>query len=604
MIGSSWKSWFTDPSKDGWLIMRLLVEYGYSARYRFALAFALGAVTAAATAGTAYLVGTVVNQAYVNQSFAAISGLAFLIIAIFAIKGVALYGSNVIMSVIGNRVVAEIQGRTFDKLLVEGLAHFADRHSTQLLHKMTRGARAASDVLKSVVTTLSRDMLTLVGLAVVMVVQQPFLALIGFVVMPPAVYFVRGLMHRLRNLARSELAGGMLIFETVQETIRGFAIVKAFTLEEEMRRRMQDTIARVESRQYKLALIEHRAGPIMETLGGVAIALVLLYGGYRVIELGATPGEFVSFITAFLLAYEPAKRIARLNVRLTRDLLAVRRLFDILDSAPQEPVEEENEGANIARGEVRFDRVNFAYKRRKEVLRDVSFVAEAGRMTALVGHSGGGKSTLVALILRFYEPQSGTIEIDGVDIRNYPRRQLRRQIAYVGQDVFLFNGTVGENIAYGKVGASEAEVIEAAKAANAHEFIQRFPQGYETHVGEGGTKLSSGQRQRIAVARALIRNAPIILLDEATSSLDSKAEHEVQLAIERLREGRTCIAIAHRLHTIAQAHRIYVLENGRIMEAGTHAELMHRNGHYAEMFRLQTVDDNGAKEVRRAAAGS
>jgi ATP-binding cassette subfamily B protein len=291
------------------------------------------------------------------------------------------------------------------------------------------------------------------------------------------------------------------------------------------------------------------------------------------------------------------------NIDLARNLLAVRRLYTLLDSPPLEPEEPETRPVRIERGEIRFADVEFAYKRRVPVLRKVSFLAEAGKMTAFVGHSGGGKSTLVSLILRFYDPQAGSIEVDGINIADIPRRALRRHIAFVGQDIFLFNATIRENIAYGKLGASEGEIVAAARAAYAHDFIAAFPEGYDTEVGETGTLLSSGQRQRIAVARALIRNAPIILLDEATSSLDSQAEREVQRAIDHLREGRTCIAIAHRLHTIMQADRIHVLEDGRIIESGTHLELMRRNGRYADMFRIQAAEDDEGEEERPAAVG-
>lgn len=604
MIFSSLKSWFTDPEKDGWVIKRILTDYGYGQTKSYVLALALGAVAAACTAGTAFIVGTVVNQAYVDRNLQSITALAIFIIIVFVVKGFAMYGSNVLLARIGFQIVAEMQRRLFDKLMVEGLGYFANRHSTQLLTKMTRGARAAADLLKMVVNSLGRDLLTLIGLAAVMLIQDPRLALVGFLIMPPAVYFVRGLMRRTRNIARSELGGSMKIFETIQEAIRGFAVVKAFTLEQVMRKRIRSHIESVESKQYKLSRIENRAGPIMEALGGIAIALVLLYGGYSVIELGATPGEFVSFITAFLLAYEPAKRIARLHINLTRSLIVVRTVIEILDSTPLEPEEPDTRDVSLGRSRIAFNNVEFAYKSGEPVLRGISFVAEAGQMTALVGHSGGGKSTVVSLILRFYDPQSGTIEIDGVDISRIPRRALRKNIAYVGQDIFLFNGTVKENIAFGKVGATDDEIVEAAKSAFAHDFIMGFAKGYDTDVGEGGAKLSSGQRQRIAVARALIRNAPIILLDEATSSLDSKAEREVQMAIDRLREGRTCIAIAHRLHTITQASLICVVDQGRIIESGTHRELMHRNGFYAEMFRLQSEERSGDLQlVTGAAAG-
>ncbi len=588
MFGA-FKAWLEDRSGAPRLIRRLLVEYGYDQAPSYAFAIGLGAVAAACTAGTAYLVGTVVNEAYVTRDFGALSTLAFATIVLFAVKGLAMYGSSVTMARISYRIVADIQRRIFDKLLIEGIGYFSDRHSTEFLARMTRGARAAATVLQQVVNSLGRDLLTLIGLATVMIVQDPIMSAIGLLIMPPAVYLVRGLMRRARNIARSELGGALQIFETIQETLRGFPIVKAFTLEEEMRRRLEGFIASVEQRQYKLAAIENRASPIMESLGGVAIALVLLYGGYRVIETGATPGEFVSFITAFLLAYEPAKRIARLNISLSRLMMGVRDLFEILDSPPTELDEPGLEpAAGIERAELRFIEVHFKYVARKPALRGLSFVAEAGKMTALVGESGSGKSTAVALILRFYDPSKGRIEIDGRDIKQFPRRALRRQIAYVGQDVFLFRGTIRENIAFGKLGASDEEIFAAARAAYAHDFIMSFPDGYDTAVGEAGAKLSSGQRQRIAVARALIRDAKIILLDEATSSLDVRTEHEVQLAIDRLREGRTCIAIAHRLNTVTQASCIHVLEHGRIVESGTHDELLTKDGIYAGMYRLQS----------------
>jgi subfamily B ATP-binding cassette protein MsbA len=589
MFLSSLKNWFTDPEQDGWIIRRLLVDYGRNETKPYIAALACGAVAAATTAITAYVVGTVVNQAYIDKNFGGIVTLAFLIIVLFAIKGIAVYGSSVIIARIGYRITAELQRQMFDKLLVEGLGYFSDRHSTQLLTKLTRGARAASAVLRMLVNSMGRDLLTIIGLGSVMVIQDPFMSALGFIALPVSVYFVRGIMRRTRDIGRGELKSETRIYEVIQETIRGFSIVKAFGLEEVMRGRVSDSIARIKQKQNKLAALENRSGPIMEALGGMSIGLVLLYGAYRVLELGATPGEFVSFITAFLLAYEPAKRIARLNVTLTRSLVAVGSLFEILDSPAQEVEEPTVADHKFGKGSLQFRDVEFAYKT-EPILRRLSFVADAGKMTAFVGHSGGGKSTIVSLILRFYEPQSGRIEIDGVDVKNIPRRALRSQIAYVGQDIFLFNGTISENIGFGKLGASEEEIEAAAKAAFAHDFITTFEDGYATKVGEGGARLSAGQRQRIAVARALIRNAPIILLDEATSSLDSKAEREVQMAIERLRKDRTCIAIAHRLHTIMQADQILVVEEGHIIERGSHPELMRKNGLYAEMFRLQSED--------------
>jgi len=325
----------------------------------------------------------------------------------------------------------------------------------------------------------------------------------------------------------------------------------------------------------------------METLGGCAIAIAVTYGGYRVIETGATPGQFFSFIAAFLLAYEPAKRLARLNIELNSALVGVRILFELLDSPPSEPPDRDMPFLNVKKARLAFDDVHFAYRPDEPVLRGMSFVAEPGKFTALVGPSGGGKSTVFNLLLRFYDAKRGKILVDDQDVTLCSRHSLRQHIAYVGQDVFLFRGTVRENIAFGKPGASEEEIVAAAKAAYAHDFIMSFPRGYETPVGEHGLQLSGGQRQRVAIARALIKNAPIILLDEATAALDSESELQVREAMEHLCQGRTTLVIAHRLHTVSHADCIHVVEDGRVVESGRHEELLRTGGRYASFYRLQ-----------------
>jgi ATP-binding cassette, subfamily B, bacterial MsbA len=306
-----------------------------------------------------------------------------------------------------------------------------------------------------------------------------------------------------------------------------------------------------------------------------------------VINAGAKPGEFVSFMAAFLLAYEPAKRLARLNFDLANALLGVRVFYEVIDSPASEPGEEHKPPLALSTARVEFRDVHFAYRPGEPVLTGMSFLADPGRITALVGPSGGGKSTVLNLILRFYEVGAGAIMIDGQNIAGVSRRSLREQIGYVGQDVFLFRGSIRENIAFGRLDASKDDIVAAAKAAHAHDFIMSFPAGYDTPVGEHGLQLSGGQRQRVAIARALVKNAPIILLDEATAALDSESERLVQDAMKHLCEGRTTLVIAHRLHTITHADRILVIENGAVVESGRHDELLRRSGRYASFFRLQ-----------------
>ncbi len=569
------------------LIRRLLTEQGLVHWRKYAIAFTLMAVSAGCTAFSAYLIGDVINQAYVNRNLPGIIVLGAITVVLFSVKGLATYGHSVMLSRIGNRIVADNQRAVFSKLLNEGLGFFSDRHSTEFIARLSTGAAAATQVINLLITSVGRDLLSLIGLVTVMVVQDPLLSFFSFVVAPPAFFVLRKLIRRIYSIARTQFHGGTRIIETLQETLQGIRIVKAFTLEDTMRERFDRNVAAVEHEANKMARVSNRASPLMETLGGCAIAIAITYGGYRVIDTGATPGQFFSFITAFLLAYEPAKRLARLNIELNSALVGVRVLFEVIDSPPSEAPDGDKPDLQITTARLEFKDVHFAYRAEEAVLRGMSFVAEPGKLTALVGPSGGGKSTVFNLLLRFYENERGLITIDGQDISKVSRRSLRQHIAYVGQEVFLFRGTIRENIAFGRPGASEDEIVAAAKAAYAHDFILSFPRGYDTPVGEHGLQLSGGQRQRVAIARALIKNAPIILLDEATAALNSESELQVREAMERLCEGRTTLAIAHRLHTVSHADRIYVMEDGRTVESGRHDELLRKGGRYASFYTLQ-----------------
>jgi ATP-binding cassette subfamily B protein len=579
-----------DPYGAAILVRRLITEQGAAYWRRYLLAFALMAVSAATTAGSAYLLGKVINRAYIDKDVRAIMILSGVIVLIFIIKGAATYGHSVILSQISNAILANNQRQLFGKLMKESIAFFSLRHSSEFLARLTQGANSVTQVLSLLINAVGRDLLSLVGLVIVMVTQDPVMSLLGFLVAPPAMIVLRKLVKRIKGLAHNQFSGTADIMETMQESLQGIRTVKAFTLEQTMRERIDVSISAVERNANKMAHVTNRSSPLMETLGGFAIAGALMYGGYRVVATGATPGQFFSFLTAFLLAYEPAKRLARLNIELNSNLIGARKLLEIVDSPATEPADDDRPQLKLTEARIELRDVGFAYRPNEPVLNRMSFVAEPGKVTALVGPSGGGKSTVLALLLRFYEVTEGDILIDGQAISGVSRNSLRHQTAYVGQDVYLFRDTIRENIAFGKVGASEAEIVAAAKAACAHEFIMGFPLGYNTPVGEHGTQLSGGQRQRIAVARALVKNAPIILLDEATAALDSESEKQVQEAIEHLCQGRTTIVIAHRLHTIMHADSILVVEGGEIVERGRHDDLLRRGGRYASFFRLQHRD--------------
>jgi len=576
-----------DPTGAPSLIRRVILEHGIVNWKRYAAAFVLMAVAAGATALSAFIFGDIVNQAYLSKNISAVVGLCIAILALSLVKGAASYGSSVQLARIGNGIVAENERRMFDKLLNENLSFFADRHSSEFMAQLTTGAGAASQTLNLLMTAAGRDLLSLIGLMAVMVMQDPLMSLVTFVIAPPIVLIMRQLVRRARSVIFKRYTSGVATLETLQEALQGIRIVKAFTLEETMRARVRTSIAEVQAAANKMARVSYRAGPLMEAFAGVAIALAILYGGYRVIHTSAKPGAFVSFMAAFLLAYEPAKRLTRLNFDLSYTLLGVRLFYELIDSPATEPNDDDKPPLVLTAARVEFKDVRFAYRPGEPVIRDMSFAAEPGRVTALVGASGAGKSTVLNLMLRFHEADGGAILIDGQDIAAVSRRSLRQQIGYVGQDVFLFRGSIRENIAFGRPEASEEEIIAAAKAAHAHEFITAFPAGYDAPVGEHGMQLSTGQRQRVAVARALVKNAPIVLLDEVTAALDSESERLVQDAIAHLTEGRTTIVVAHRLHTIVHADRILVVEGGTVVESGRHEELLRRNGRYASFYRLQ-----------------
>ncbi len=568
------------------LISRLIGDHGRNHWRGYVFAFICMGGIAGSTALAAWLMRDVINKVFLDREATAVIWLAVAVVVIYTIKGLSTYGQQVTLSRIANSIVASVQRSTYDHLLKMDMRYFMARHTSEFVGRQAFVANACGGVLNTVVTSVGRDLLSLVALVVVMVLQDPIMSVFGLVVMPAAVVGVQRLIKRARKVMHRSYSQGIAVMELTQETVAGIKVVKSLGLERRFIGLMNQAIGQVEGASNKLASIGARSGPLMESLGGFAIAGVILYGGYRVIGSTATPGSFFSFITALLLAYEPAKRLARVHIELASNLVGVRVLYDFLAEPTNEAPEDDKPELVIDGGRIVFSDVRFRYRPDEEVLRGLNLVAEAGRTTALVGRSGGGKSTILSLLLRFYDHDQGTIEVDGKEIRSVDRRSLRRQIAYVGQDVFLFKGTVYENIALGRLSATREEIEAAAKAAHAHDFIMGFAEGYDTPLGENGGQLSGGQRQRIAIARAILQNAPILLLDEATAALDNESERKIQQALAELSTGRTTLVIAHRLQTVRNADKICVVEQGVVVEEGPHDELLARGGRYAALHQL------------------
>jgi subfamily B ATP-binding cassette protein MsbA len=584
------------------LIRRLVKEQLWPQRKRVALTFICMVLVAGASASMIYLLKDVVDEVLVAKDRGMLYLLPGVIIGLAMISGIAGYFEAVNMEVIGHRMVANLQRLMYRGIIWADLQFFHDNSVGRLISRFINDAGLLRFSVAKALTGLLKDSLLVVFLMTILVVHNWFLALLTIVVFPLALYPIVRIGKRMRKISRNTQVETGELTTLLDETFQGARHVKAYTMEEQETQRATGAIEKIFALTRKAARVQAISRPLMETLGGIALALAILYGGSQVIEGSMTTGELASFLAALLAAYKPMKNIANLNATLQQGLAAAQRVFTILDLRPQISDRDGARPFTRIRGDITFENVHFRYTAKGTALQGIDLDIAAGKTVALVGPSGAGKSTILNLIPRFYDAETGTVRIDGHDVRDVTLESLRAGIALVSQEISLFDDTIRANIAYGKPGAIEDEIVAAARDAGAHEFITGLPDGYDTHVGGRGTKLSGGQRQRIAIARAMVKDAPILLLDEATSALDTETERQVQAALARLKQGRTTVVIAHRLSTILDADTIFVMENGRVTESGTHSELLTRSGAYARLYALQFSGEDGAEPPAAAQA--
>jgi len=545
-------------------------------------------ILAACTAATAWALQPALDEALSGKNPELIYLIPLFVIVLYIIKGFAYYGQAYLMGHVGQKVIYDLRNRIYDQLTRQSLEFFAHRKVGEMLARISYDVTLVQAAVSTSVTALMRDTVSIVFLLAVIFYQEWMLAVIAMLVFPLVIYPIARFGKRMRHASFDGQVSMGELSSLVEETVGGIRVVKAFGMEDYERGRFQRLTGDFLFHQLRMIRVNALSFPIMELLAGFGIAGVLLYGGMRVASGETTPGTLVSFLAAVIMLYEPVKRLSRANNEIQQGLAAADRLFEVLD---ERVAVEDAPDAEILPGFERsicFDQVALQYpKTDTRVLRGVSFEVMHGEVVALVGRSGAGKTTLVNLVPRFMDVTAGSVSIDGHDVRSLTQASLRSHMAMVTQEVVLFNDTVRNNIAYGLDDSQQARVENVARAANAHDFICALPNGYDTLIGERGVILSGGQRQRLSLARALLKDAPILILDEATSSLDTESERLVQQAIDRLMHGRTVIVIAHRLSTIRHASRILVLDDGRVAQSGTHEELIAEGGLYEELYRMQ-----------------
>jgi subfamily B ATP-binding cassette protein MsbA len=567
---------------------------GYLKPYwgKLIIAAIMMSVFAASQTFFAYLIKPLMDDIFIAKKTNLLQIVPFVVVVTILIRGLCDYGRYYLMADVGQRIIMDIRDQLYEHIQRLSVGFFVRTQTGVLISRITNDVNLVQASVTNAVTGLVRESFTMIGLIGFVFYQDWQLALIAMVVFPILIYPIYNFGQRLKRYSTKSMKVMGDVMSILDEAISGIRIVKTYNMEEYEKKRFN-----VENRRYyrnwmRRMAIRAISTPFMEIIAGFSVAFLLWFGGMRVINGIMTPGEFSAFIAALAMLYAPIRRLNNINIVIQEGIAAARRVFDLLDTKPEITDREDAVELEKAKGDIEYRDVSFSYDidEGEYALKNISFRIEPGKKIAFVGESGAGKTSITNLLPRLFDVTSGMILVNNRDIREFTVRSLRANIAMVTQEMVLFNDTIKANIAYGTNGASTEKIIEAAKSANAHDFIMDIPDGYDTVIGEAGVRLSGGQRQRICIARAIIKDAPILILDEATSSLDTESEREVQLAMDKLMMGRTTLIIAHRISTIISADWIFVLNKGEIVEQGTHEELLKMNGYYTRLYTLQYSD--------------
>ena len=583
------------------LLLRIFKNYIRKHSQKIFIAVICMIIVSATTAINAWMMQPVLDDIFINKdkSLILVIPLAILIIAI--IKGISSYIQSILMSFVSYKIVADLQNHMFESLIKCDISFFSKTNSGTLISRFLADVGALSKGVHNVIINIIKDFFTLLFLIGVLFYHDPKLALISLLIFPLAIYPISRIGKRLRKISKNTQIGFGMLTKRLTESLQGIKTIKSFNAEQIEREKVDKEVENIFQLTYKSSRVNSISRPLMETLGGLAIAVIIYVGGSQVISGTTTPGTFFSFLTALLMAYQPIKSLASLNATLQMAMAAAERIFNIIDTRPLITEKGSNKDHLLKNGtaySINFSNVSFSYENSdKTTLQNINLEIKKGEKVALVGYSGAGKTSLLNLLPRFYEIKKGKITINGINIKDLSFNFLRNHFSLVSQDIVLFDDTLKYNICYGQKNINSRRVLDACKKANCEEFIKKFPNGVNETIGEKGVKLSGGQKQRIAIARAFLKNSPFLLLDEATSSLDSRSEKKIQTSLDKLMKNKTSLVIAHRLSTIIDADKIILLQNGKIEDIDKHSNLLKKSKIYKNLYELQFKKNNVKKNT-------